>query len=531
MGVVVSSHRAATAIGISILEDGGNAVDAAVATGLAVGVADPFNSGIGGGGFILVRLSDGSVFTVDGRETAPAAAYRDMFLRNGKAAPERSRQGPLAVGVPGLLAGYALALERAGSIPLGRLIEPSIRLAEEGFVLEALHEERIRRAAEALKNDPASKDIFLLPDGKPRRAGALLQQPDLAETYRQIAEGGTEAFYRGVFARKLAAYMAANGGVISLRDLEEYRAVVRPPVVGRYNGTTVYGMPPPSSGGILLVEVLNMLEASGVLRGKTSWDRPAVFWTARFLARAFQDRATLLGDDAFTPVPTDRLIGRPYAQRCVLEIMGAGGGKPRAPVTGGPIPDGHTTNIVAVDRWGNAVCINQTINLNFGAKITLPGTGVLLNNEMDDFSAQPGVPNAFGLVGSEANAVEPGKRPLSSMCPAIIVRDNRPVLVLGGAGGPMIITAVLQTVVDVIDFGMPLPRALLLPRFHHQYLPDVLVMENGTPFLNRFMQRLSGNRISIRDQIGVVNAVAWEPSQRRYLGAADPRAGGTALGY
>ncbi len=530
-GVVVSSHPAASKIGLAVLQSGGNAVDAAVATGLAVGVVDPFNSGIGGGAFILVRRSDGTVFTVDGRETAPRAASRDMFITEGEVRPEQSRTGPLAVGTPGLLAAYVKALERAGSRPLSELIAPSVTLAETGRVLDGYELKRYSKALEKLRQDPASGRIYLAPDGSPWVYGDTLRQPDLAETYRKIGNGGLDYFYRGEFARRLDAYMETNGGLVSLEDMRNYKAVVRPPIVGTYHGTQVYGMPPPSSGGILLVEILNMLESSGLLKEKKGWDRHTVEWTTRFLSRAFQDRAVLLGDSDHHPVPTARLISPRYAEQCVDTLRRNGKVVPGNAGTAADPAGGHTTNIVVVDRWRNAVSINQTINLSYGAKITLPGTGVLLNNEMDDFSAKPGVPNAFGLVGSEANAVAPGKRPLSSMCPAILVRDGRPVLVLGGAGGPMIITAVLQTVVDVIDFGMPLPRAMLLPRFHHQYLPDILFMERSTPYLSRISHRIRGRQVSLRDHIGVVNAIAWDPSLRSYLGTADPRGRGAARAY
>jgi len=530
-GVVVSSHPDASEIGLSVLVSGGNAVDAAVAAGLAVGVVDPFNSGIGGGAFLVVRRSDGTVFTVDGRETAPAAATRDMYVENGEVVSGRSREGPLAVGTPGLLAAYVKALDLAGSRPLAELIDPSIRLAETGRILDAYEYDRYLRSLDALRRDPAAARVYLAPDGSPWNQGDRLRQPDLASTYRKIARGGTEYFYRGEFAHRLASYMEANQGLLSLEDMEGYQAVVRPPITGSYRGNRVCAMPLPSSGGILLVGMLNMLEVSGILEGRTGWDAASLDTLSRFLARAFADRAALLGDSDHHPVPVERLLSRTYAESCVREALATPRAGTARPAPAEAPPGGHTTNIATVDRWGNAVCINQTINLSYGARIIVPGTGVLLNNEMDDFSARPGVPNAFGLVGGEANAVAPGKRPLSSMCPVVVVRDHRPVLVLGGAGGPMIISAVLLTLVDVVDFHRSLPEALRAPRFHHQYLPDTLFVEPGTPFLWRLGLRARGRQISRRDPIGIVNAIAWDPSLGAYLGAADPRGRGAARAY
>jgi len=403
------------------------------------------------------------------------------------------------------------------------LIQPAIDLAEQGFVLDPYALSRYRNAIEELRRDTASARIYFRPDGSPLEEGDLFRQPDLAETYRRIAREGSDYFYRGEFARRLASYMAEKGGLITLADMQRYRTVARQPVVGTYRGYRVFGMPPPSSGGVHVVQILNLLEVSGILVGKSDWDQEAILWTSSFMSRAFEDRAAHLGDSDYYPVPVKRLISKAYAE----EIM-AGLTKPGA--TGSDardaaLPDeGHTTSYVVLDRDRNVVVVNQTVNLNFGAKVTLPGTGVLLNNQMDDFSAQPGEPNAFGLVGSEANAIEPGKRPLSSMSPTIVLRGSRPVMALGGAGGPAIITAVLQVVVNVLDFKMDLVEAISVPRFHHQYLPDALIVEQGSPLAGQHKEGIAGQGILVRDHIGVVNAIAWSEREKAYVGVSDPRA-------
>lgn len=525
-GLVVSSHPAASRAGLQVLRQGGNAVDAAVAAGLALGVVDQFNSGVGGGGFVLFRLFDGTVHAIDGREKAPAAASRGMFVRDGSYDPSLSREGPLAVGVPGILAAYEKALELGGSRPLGELIEPAVLLAEKGFSLDRYGMSRYEKAIEALRQDPASARIYFRSDGSPLREGDLLKQPDLAETYRRIGKEGSDYFYRGEFARRLAAFMEAKGGLVSLADMRNYRAVVREPVVGSYRDYTVFGMPPPSSGGVHVIQILNLLEISRILEGRAGWDSHSVLWASRFMSRAFEDRALYLGDSDFIPVPVDRLTGKAYAEEIVKGMMR----REAAPAVvsdsdGAARPEGgHTTSFIVLDGAGNVVAVNQTVNLNYGAKITLPGTGVILNNEMDDFSAQPGTPNAFGLVGSEENAIESGKRPLSSMSPTIVVKDARPVMALGGAGGPAIITAVLLVMVNVLDLGMDLPQAMSHPRFHHQYLPDMLILEQDSSLIRELEEAGKGLQIVKRDHIGVVNAIAWSEKEKAYVGVSDPRA-------
>jgi gamma-glutamyltranspeptidase/glutathione hydrolase len=526
-GLVVSSHPAASRAGLEALRKGGNAVDAAVATGLALGVVDQVNSGLGGGGFLLLRLCDGRVLAIDGRERAPAASSRDMFARGGRADPASSRLGPLAVGVPGILAAYEKALEVAGTMALEELIQPAVALAEKGFALDGSLVSRTAEALEALRLDPASARIYFRADGSPFAEGDLFRQPDLAETLRRIAAEGSAYFYKGEFARRLASYMAEEGGLVSLEDMRGYEAVLREPVVGTYRGCTVFGMPPPGSGGVHVIQILNMLEASRVLEGKMGWCPETVFWTSRFMSRAFEDRAAHLGDGDFHPVPVERLVSKEYAREIVSGLRkGMPACAPDA-APGVPAAAGHTASLVVIDRAENVAVVNQTVNLSYGAKVTLPGTGVILNNEMDDFSAQPGAPNAFGLVGSEANSIAPGKRPLSSMSPTIVVKGLRPVLALGGAGGPTIITSVLQVIVNVLDHRMDLPSAVSCPRFHHQFLPDVLVVEQAFSLARGLREEGWEVETVVREHLGVVNAVAWSEGERAYVGVSDPRARGS----
>ncbi len=524
-GLVVSSHPEASSAGLEVLRQGGNAVDAAVATGLALGVVDQFNSGIGGGGFLLVRLSDGTVHAIDGREKAPAAATREMFVKDGKYDSALSKVGPLAVGVPGIVAAYEKALALAGSRSMEEMMQPALSLAEQGTVLDGYTMSRYERAIEALRSDPASAEIYFRPDGSPMKEGDLFRQPELAETYRRLAAEGSGYFYRGDFARRLAAYMDEVGGLITLDDMRNYEAVVREPIRATYEGYSVFGMPPPSSGGVHVAQILNMIEVSGILKGGSAWAADTVYQTSRFMSKAFEDRAVHLGDSSFYSVPVKRLIDKQYAEETVASLAKAKE-RPTAPSEpGGAVQPqaGHTASLVVIDRQGNMVAVNQTVNLNYGAKITLPGTGVILNNQMDDFSAQPGMPNAFGLVGSEANAIEPGKRPLSSMSPTIIVKDSKPVMALGGAGGPAIITAVLQVIVNVLGLGMDLPQAMAHPRFHHQFRPDLLIVEQSSPFARDSGKGLLGLQMMKREHLGVVNAIAWSEKKKAYVGVSDPR--------
>jgi len=522
-GVVSSVHPLASDIGINILKVGGNAIDAAIATGLALGVVDQSNCGLGGGAFIVMRLADGTVHTIDGREMAPEKADRNMYIQNGKVNSEISKTGPLAVAVPGVPAAYVKALELAGTLTIKELAQPAINLAKTGFILDQAYLDRYKGAINELRKDSASAAIYFHENNSELAVGDVFKQPLLAETYEKFAERGVTYFYKGDFADRLESFMVQNGGLITKKDMENYQAIERPPIIGNYKGYQIYGMGPPSSGGVHVVQILNMIEASGVLQSKNKWDEESMYFVSQFMNRAFQDRANHLGDGDFYPVPVNRLISKSYAETLVDEITSKAVLAP--PIEGFSLNygQGHTTNFAVVDKWGNAVSINHTVNLTYGAKITVPGTGVILNCEMDDFSAQPGVPNAFGLIGAEANAIEPGKRPLSSMSPTIIVKDDKPILVLGGAGGPRIITAVLHTIIGVLDFNLTIGKALSLPRFHHQYRPDALFIESHISNSHRSAMVKKGYTVINRNGLGTVRAVSWNEKLQTYVGAADPR--------
>lgn len=522
-GVVSSVHPLASEVGIGVLKSGGNAVDAAIATGLALGVVDQANCGLGGGAFVVMRLADGTVHTIDGREMAPSRAHRDMYLRDGKADSDLSQHGPLAVGVPGVPAAYLRALELGGTMSLKELIKPATVIARDGFVLDDSYVNRYKAAAERLRKDSGSAEVYFHEDGSELEEGELFKQPLLAKTYEKFAAAGLDYFYRGEFAEKVDDFMKESGGLITKEDMANYRVVEREPISGTYKGYEVYGMGPPSSGGVHLVQILNMIEASGALDGKSRWDEESVFLASKFMDKAFKDRAEHLGDADFYPVPVEKLISKSYAQSLVEEVMDVAWVEPRDKTFALAYGAGHTTNFAVVDKWGNAVAINHTVNLTYGAQITVPGTGVALNSEMDDFSAQPGVPNAFGLIGAEANAIAPGKRPLSSMSPTIVVKNGKPVLMLGGAGGPRIITAVLHTVLGVLDFDLSVGEALSLPRFHHQYRPDALFVESHMPVSHKEAMKSRGYKVVERGGLGTVRAIAWSDEHQAYVGAADPR--------
>ncbi len=528
-GMVVSQNPEATRVGREVLEEGGNAVDAAVAVSLALGVTEQYHSGIGGGGFILIYQASGAAVTaIDAREKAPASARRDMF-----AGPEnrgKSEEGALAVGVPGLLAGLDTALEQHGTMELAELIEPSIRLAGDGFRIGYYYSRKIEEKKEKLQRHPESARIYLRDDGSAPPPDHLLVQKDLACTYGKIAEEGTRYFYRGELAGVIADFMKEQRGLITREDLASYAPVVRKPVRGTYRDVTVYSMPPPSSGGIHLVQMLNVLEGFDV--------KDLGFGSSRYLHTlaetmkwAFRDRAAFLGDPEFFPVPLGRLTSKKYAAgfreridpdtALVLEA--------HAPRPGGGT---HTSHLSVLDRWGNAVAITQTVNLDFGSGLTVPGTGIVLNDEMDDFAAEPGVANFFGLVGSEANAAAPGKRPLSSMTPTIVTKDGKVFMVLGSPGGPRIITSVLQVLVNVIDFGMPLGDAVAAPRVHHQWNPDALFYERRglAPEVIEELQRY-GHTVKPRGSCGAVHAIMADQETGYVFGAADRRLEGSAAGY
>ena len=530
-GMVASQEARATEIGVAVLRDGGSAIDAAVAVGFALAVTLPRAGNLGGGGFMLVhRAADRHSTAIDYRETAPAAASRDMFLDpSGEVSKARARFSHASAGVPGTVAGLALALEMYGTRPLAALLAPAIRLADEGYAIDRGQAAALNARAKRLRQWPASAAIFVKPDGTPWQAGDRLRQPDLAWSLRQIAARGPAAFYRGAIAARLAADQAAHGGLIDRTDLIRYRAVERAPVQGSYRGHTVLAMPPPSSGGVHLVQMLNMLEGDDLAAlGHNGAD--GLHLLAEAMKRAFADRAEHLGDPDFWPVPAKGLTSKAYAK-----ALRAGIGERATPAVeirpGRPAAheSDQTTHFAVMDRDGNAVANTYTINFSFGSGIVAAGTGILLNNEMDDFAAKPGVPNAFGLVGGDANAIEAGKRPLSSMTPTLVLQDGKVWLAAGSPGGPRIITTVLQVLINLIDHRLGLGDAVAAPRVHHQWLPDKLFVEPG----------LSPDTVRLLRDKGhdVVPTRAWGSAQTimrtadGFLGMADPRrAGALAAG-
>ncbi len=483
-GMVASEEQIATRIGVDILRQGGNAVDAAVAVGFTLAVTLPRAGNLGGGGFMLVHLAkDNETIAIDYRETAPAAAFRDMYLfQDGSVDTNRSRFHGLAVGVPGTVLGLITALEKYGSMSLHQVIQPALSLAADGIEVSHDLAVSLRNAEERLKRWPASAAVFFLEDGSAYAAGQTLQQIDLAYTLQQIARRGAAGFYQGPVAQRLVDAIEVAGGNMTLDDLKNYRVHLRQPVRGSYRGYPVASMPPPSSGGVHIVQMLNMMElhdlaASGHNSAET------IHLMVEIMKRAYADRSEYLGDPEFYPVPMDQLTSRAYAERLTRKIdrHKASDSRGIRPGLGAAAESPQTTHYSVVDRWGNAVANTYTLNFSYGSGIVAAGTGVLLNNEMDDFSAKPGIPNAYGLIGGRANQVEGGKRPLSSMSPTMLfnAEDNRVLLVTGSPGGSRIITTVLQMISNVVDHGMNIAEATQASRFHHQWLPDVITLEKG----------------------------------------------------
>ena len=543
-GMVVSPQRDATLAGLSILEAGGNAVDAAVATAFALAVTDPYHSGLGGGGFILIRLADGRVVAIDARETAPAAATRDMYVAPG-VPNDASRLGPLAVAVPGLVPGLADAQAEFGTLPLPRVLAPAIRLAEEGFAVGPHHVAAVRywQGLGLAERFPETARIQL-PDGEtPIAVGWRLVQKDLARTLRRLARNGPAELQSGETARAIAAEVKRRGGLLTAADLAGYRTKRREPIHGRYRGLDVYSFPPPSSGGVALVEMLQILEPFD-LAARGAGSSASLHVIAEAMKLAFADRAAWLGDPDFVSVPTARLVSRAHADALRARIN-----PPwwrRSPLTWGcsevaidvPAPGqaahgGGTTHLSVSDAAGNAVAITQTVNLLFGSGITVPGTGVVLNDEMDDFSVAPDTPNAFGLLDIRGqNAIAAGKRPLSSMTPTILVRDGQLFMVTGSPGGPRIITTTLETILNVVDYGMNVQEAVSAPRFHHQWMPEKLVVEPEISADVVAALRRCGHTVEVsRRHWSSAQSIVVDPASGLQLGGSDPRSDGLARGF
>ena len=532
-GMVASQEARATRIGVEILRQGGNAVDAAVAVGFALAVTLPRAGNLGGGGFMLVhRAAQKDTIALDYRETAPAAATATMFLNEkGEPVPQKSRDSGLAVGVPGTVRGLAEAHRSYGSgkFTLAALIAPAIALAKDGIPVENDLADSLA-AAGRLANHAATRAIFFR-DGKPLQAGDRLVQPELAATLSAIAAQGPDAFYRGPVAEKIVAAVRSIGGVMTLEDMAGYRTATRAPVTGSYRGLAIASMPPPSSGGVHLIQILNILEGFD-LRGAGAGSADTLHVMAEAMKPAYADRATFLGDPDRVKVPVRGLTSKAYAegQRGMINPFRArSAGEVRA---GNPLPheSDQTTHFSVVDKDGNAVANTYTLNFSYGVGLVAKGTGVLLNNEMDDFSAKPGAQNAYGLVGSDANSVAPGARPLSSMTPTFLFRDGKLVLVTGSPGGSRIITTVLQVISNVVDHGMNIAEAVAAPRIHHQWQPDALLIESGlSPDTIRLLEA-KGQKVRLGSTSGSANSILV--TGQGLEGASDPRQRGTlAEGY
>jgi gamma-glutamyltranspeptidase / glutathione hydrolase len=531
-GMVASEQGLATQVGLDILKQGGNAIDAAVAVGFALAVVLPNAGNIGGGGFMVLHDDKtGKGVAIDFREIAPAKASRDMYLDNqGKVIDGKSLFTHDASGVPGTVAGMEYALKKWGTMPLSKVLEPAIKLADKGFIVSDVLAQTLKEEKSTLGKWSASKAIFFK-NGEPLKSGDLLVQKDLAKSLRLIAKQGAKAFYQGEIATKIAKEMQSHGGTMTLEDLKAYKVVERQPIIGDYRGYKVVTMPPPSSGGVHLIEILNMLEhypikEDGVNSAKN------IHHMAESMKLAYADRSEYLGDPDFVKIPVTGLTSKAYANELVKTIddnkarlsSNIKPGKPQ------PYESDQTTHFSVMDKAGNAAAVTYTLNLNFGSGIVVEGTGILLNNEMDDFSVKPGVPNAFGLVGGTANAIEAKKRPLSSMTPTIVMKNNKPWLVTGSPGGARIITTVLQSVVNTIDHEMNPAEAIITPRVHHQWLPDELRVEEGiSPDTIKLLQD-KGHKVVTKAPMGRIQIIQADDSG--FYGYSDPRnPDGKTLGF
>ena len=529
-GMVVAQESRAARIGVEILDRGGNAVDAAVAVGFAMAVTYPRAGNIGGGGFMVIHLAKGVDTAIDYRETAPAAAPPTMFLdAQGNADPKKSRDSGLAVGVPGTVAGLAMAEQKYGSgrFTLADLIAPAIRLAQQGFPVEDDLADSLPQSRERLARWPSTMSILFNGD-QPLHEGDRLIQPDLADTLRGIAKDGPDAFYKGSVAADIVRAVKGAGGIMTADDFANYRAVERPVVRGTYRGYDIVSMPPPSSGGVHLIEMLNILEGYDLAKMPRE---EALHDEVEAMKRAYADRAVYMGDPETVKMPIAGLISKPYAASLRASIGPRA--TPAADIHAGKPPDvegKNTTHFSVIDRDGNAVSNTYTLNFNYGLGLIADGTGVMLNNELDDFTAKPGTANAYGLVGFAANLPGPGKKPLSSMTPTIVLKDGKPVLITGTPGGSRIITTVLQVIVNAIDFGMPIDKAVQAPRLHNQWQPDEVTVEPGFPA--DMIAALKARGHTVVPSLARTSANSIEVTPRGYVGAADSRSrGALAAGY
>ncbi|MGB3211068.1 MAG: gamma-glutamyltransferase [Desulforhopalus sp.] len=523
-GMVVTSHFLATRSAQEVLQKGGNAVDAAVTAAFSLAVTQPRSGNIGGGGFMLISSEQkDEVVAIDYREKAPNKATADMFLDGeGNADSQLSRYSHLAAGVPGTVAGLALALEKYGTISLREAIAPAIKLAEEGFVVTPRFSDGLKEKEKMLKKWESSLKKFFKPDGSFYEPGELFVQKDLAATLTRIAEKGAGDFYEGKTAELLVAEMAKHGGLITMEDMKNYSPTMRKPVHGTYRGHDIYSMSPPSSGGVHVVQILNILEEYPVTEYGHNSAR-TIHLMAEAMKRAYADRSFYLGDEDFVKIPLKGLLAKNYAAK-IREDITMEKAKPSSTIAPGkpqPYESNETTHFSIVDKYGNAVSNTYTINFSYGSGIVVEGAGFLLNNEMDDFSAKPGVPNAYGLIGGEANKIEPNKRMLSSMSPTIVKKQGRNYLVTGSPGGSRIITTTLQVIMNVIDHGLNIQSAVAAPRIHHQWLPDELRIEEGiSPDTIKILEA-KGHEVKQQAAMGAIQSIMV--TNGMMYGGADPR--------
>lgn len=539
-GMVVSTSSYASNVGVDILKKGGNAVDAAVAVGFTLAVTYPTAGNLGGGGFMVIHLANGKNTTIDFREKAPLSAFEEMFLNEeGEFVPELSQQGTTSAGVPGSVAGLIYALENYGTLPLAEVIQPAIELAKNGWIIEKRDSIYFADNLELFLKYPSSKKIFTK-NGEPYTAGDLFIQDDLAWTLEQIKENGKDGFYKGKVAELLIEQVKSLGGYITLEDLEKYLPVEREPVIGTYRGYEVISMPPPSSGGIALIEMLNILENYNL--SDEDWGSAVyLHHIIEAMKYVYADRTYHLGDADYYPVPTDELTSKKYAKTIFDRIeKNKNKAVPSSEIKSLEVEQAYesteTTHYSVYDSFGNAVSVTTTINSAFGSGIVVDGAGFLLNNEMDDFSGKAGVMNQFGLLGTEANSIQSEKRMLSSMTPTIILKDNEPYIIIGSPGGSTIITTVLQVVLNCIDFEMNIREAIEAPRIHHQWMPDSIFYEQKA-LTSQLRQELTRMGYHFSDEgadtrwLGMAEGIMIDNNKRIIYGTADLRGGGLAIGY
>ncbi|ABK48716.1 gamma-glutamyltransferase 1. Threonine peptidase. MEROPS family T03 [Shewanella sp. ANA-3] len=532
-GMVASQEALASRTGIEILKQGGNAVDAAVAVAFSLAVTLPRAGNIGGGGFMLVHLAkENKTIAIDYREMAPSKAKKDIFLdENGDAVTKLSREHGLAVGVPGTVMGMSLALEKYGTMTMAQVTAPAIKMAQEGISVTPDLAVSLAGLKRRMSQWPSTAAIFYKADGSDYQVDDILKQPELAHSLQLIAEKGTKGFYEGETAEKLVKAVQDAGGIMTLADLEHYKAVEREPVRGQYRGYDVVSMPPPSSGGVHIIEMLNVLQQFPIDQFGHNTAQ-TIHVMAETMKHAYADRSEYLGDPDFYKVPVKQLTNKDYAQKIASQIA-LNKTTPSTEIKPGnlaPYESDQTTHFSVVDKWGNAVSNTYTLNFSYGSGLVAKGTGILLNNEMDDFSAKPGTPNGYGLVGGDANAVEGNKRPLSSMSPTIVMKDGKPFLVTGSPGGSRIITTTLQIIMNVIDHGLNIAEASNAARVHHQWLPDELRVESS---LNRdtiSLLEAKGHKVKVQSAMGSTQSIMV--TDQGIFGASDPRhSGSEAVGY